>query len=413
MYRRKPNYLFSKTDWFSVREHQNNLMLSEINEYDGNKLLNTPVDDLSRYFEEKYRIEVPSLREDEIVADQRESQIDVSRDQMRYIRDRSRPFYITGTEVEITIPFGGESEAFNIRPSTFTSSPPIAEVRDNTLLLTIRGTDLTAGDVRSQIDRTITEVKGCLQNLQRDVKQLNDGLFNAARTAIESRREKLLKDQNLVASLGFPLKERSDAPRTYAAPEVRRKIQPRPPAASSSPYKPEPELDMEHYEYILNVIDNMTHVMERSPSAFSHMDEESLRSHFLVQLNGHFEGAATGETFNYTGKTDILIRVDGKNIFIGECKIWGGPKKLIGTIDQILAYSSWRDTKIAILLFNKNKNFSVVLEAIRVAAEQHPHYKHTVSQSTETRFRCVMSHQNDPNRELILTILAFDVPRSP
>jgi hypothetical protein len=37
-----------------------------------------------------------------------------------------------------------------------------------------------------------------------------------------------------------------------------------------------------------------------------------------VQLNRHFEGAATGETFNHRGKTDILIRVDGKNIFIAE-----------------------------------------------------------------------------------------------
>ena len=56
----------------------------------------------------------------------------------------------------------------------------------------------------------------------------------------------------------------------------------------------------------------MAQVMERSPSAFSTMDEESLRSHFLVQLNGHYEGQATGETFNYEGKTDILIRSEGK-----------------------------------------------------------------------------------------------------
>ena len=50
----------------------------------------------------------------------------------------------------------------------------------------------------------------------------------------------------------------------------------------------------------------MTHVMERSPSAFATADEETLRQHFLVQLNGHFEGQATGETFNAAGKTDIL-----------------------------------------------------------------------------------------------------------
>nr|VFJ58741.1 MAG: hypothetical protein BECKFM1743A_GA0114220_102247 [Candidatus Kentron sp. FM]VFJ60375.1 MAG: hypothetical protein BECKFM1743C_GA0114222_102718 [Candidatus Kentron sp. FM]VFK12798.1 MAG: hypothetical protein BECKFM1743B_GA0114221_102554 [Candidatus Kentron sp. FM] len=386
-------------------------VLEEINGYDGNKLLNTPVDDLAAYFERKYRIDVPSLHEDEIVADQRESQIDVSHGPRRRVRDRGRP--VAGTEVEITIPFDGEVEAFNIQPSTFTLPPPIAEVRGSTLVLSIRGTDLTAEGVRSQIDRTISEIENYLQNLRRNAAEFNGGLLGAARTAIERRRDKLLKDQGLVSALGFPLKERTDASRTYSAPDVRRKIQPRPPEASSAPYKPEPELDQGHYEHILGVVENMAHVMERSPSAFSRMDEEALRSHFLVQLNGHFEGAAAGETFNYAGKTDILVRVEDKNIFIGECKFWGGPKKLTETIDQILSYSAWRDTKVAILIFNRNKNFSAVLEAIPPTVKAHSNYKRTIHQDSKSRFRYTLSHKDDASRELTLTVLVFDVPRQP
>jgi len=390
-----------------------NKLANDIKEYNGNQLLNTPVDDLSKYYEKKYQIDVPVLREEEIVADQHEAQIDVSHDRMRFIMDRSKPFHVAGTEVEITVPFDGEAQAFNIKPSTYTMSPPIAEVRENTLVLVIRGTNLTAESVRAQIDRTIVEIKGYLENLRKDVRPFNESLFSSARGIIERRREKLLRDQSLVAALGLPLKERPGTARTFAAPQVRRKIQPRPPAASTAPYKPEPELDSEHYEHILNVIENMAQVMERSPSAFSHMDEESLRTHFLVQLNGHFEGAATGETFNYTGKTDILIRVDGKNIFIGECKFWGGPKKLTETVDQILSYSSWRDTKIAVLIFNKKKNFTAVLEAIPPVLERHSNYKRTVPQATNTRFRYMMCHRDDPSRELLLTVLAFDVPTQP
>jgi len=45
------------------------------------------------------------------------------------------------------------------------------------------------------------------------------------------------------------------------------------------------------------------------------MDEESIRQHFLVQLNGQYEGQATGETFNFEGKTDILVRSEGKKHF--------------------------------------------------------------------------------------------------
>lgn len=407
---RDPNYLFSNVDWFSVQEHQKKTLADEIAQYDGNRLLNTSVDDLCEYFEKKYRLDVPILREDQIVADQKETQIDVSRDQMRFIRDRSRPFLVAGTRVEITVPFDGEAEAFKIRPTSFTSNPPIAEIRGGTLVLEIQGTDLKADDVRTSIDRMLSEIKKYLDTLRRDAETLNSQLPQLARTDIERRRAKLLENQHLVASLGFPLKERSDAPKTFVAPEIRRKLTPTLPAASTTPYKPEPTLSIDDYDHILSVIQNMARVMELSPSAFATMDEESLRSHFLVQLNGHYEGGATGETFNYEGKTDILIRVQGKNIFIAECKYWGGPKKLIDTIDQLLSYSSWRDTKVAIIIFNRNKNFSAVLEAIRPTVDAHPNRKKFIRRESETNFRYTFAHRDDPNREMTLTVLAFDVP---
>jgi hypothetical protein len=154
----------------------------------------------------------------------------------------------------------------------------------------------------------------------------------------------------------------------------------------------------------------MTLVMERSPTAFVKMNEEDLRQQFLVQLNGHFEGAASGETFNFAGKTDILIRVEDRNIFIAECKFWTGEKAFLETIDQILGYLSWRDTKTAIVLFNRNKGFSDVLKKIVPAAKGHPHYKRGPDVEGETRFRFVFGNPTDHNREVVLTVMAFDVP---
>ena len=123
-------------------------------------------------------------------------------------------------------------------------------------------------------------------------------------------------------------------------------------------------MGIDDYEHILSVLSNMVEVMERSPSAFKGMNEEDLRTHFLVQLNGHYEGQATGETFNYEGKTDILIRADGRNIFIAECKFWTGPAGLTKALDQLLGYTAWRDTKAALLIFNRNRNMSAVLERL-------------------------------------------------
>lgn len=404
------NYLFTGTDWHSVDRHQRSELRKEVEAMDGDRLLNTSVDDLARYFEKKYQIDVPRLLNEEIVVDQREAKIDMRRDPMRFIHDRSRPFYLTGTEIKVEIPFEGEAEAFQIKPNPYTLNPPRAEIRGNTLVIQISGLDLKPENVKQEIDRSISLIESYLENLRQNVVGLNNQLFEEAKTAIEQRRQKLLANSNLVGALGYKMKERKGAARTYTAPEIRRRLSPVLPSASSSPYKPEPVLSQDDYEHILGVVENMAHVMERSPTAFQTMDEESLRTHFLVQLNGHYEGQATGETFNYQGKTDILILSEGKNIFIAECKYWSGPKKLAETIDQLLGYASWRDTKMAIILFNRKKDFSKVLEAIPGAVRAHPNYKRDIPGSSETRFRYCFAHRDDANRELVLSILAFDVP---
>lgn len=407
---RDRQYLFSDADWFSVERNQHQKMAEEIAAVNGDRLLNTAIDDLARYFESKFNVEVPALITEEIVVDQRETKIDVRHDPRRWIDDRSRPVYVPGTEVEVEIPFTGEAEVFRVQPTSYTLNPPRAEVRTNSLVLRISGTDLSAEGVQQSINQTINDIQSYLSTLRTNAAGLNQQLFQRAKTAIESRRQKLLADRNLVGALGFKMKQRDGNQRTFAAPEVKRKIAPAMPSASSTPYKPEPVLNNEDYEHILGVLDNMVHVMERSPSAFHHMDEEALRTHFLVQLNGHYEGQATGETFNYEGKTDILVRSGDRNIFIAECKFWGGPKKLTETIDQLLGYSSWRDTKTAVIIFNRNRDFSRVLAAVPETVKQHPNFKREISGNTETRFRYCFSHRDDTNRELLLTILVFDVP---
>ena len=405
------NSLFSTVDWFSFKQYQLKNLAEEVNGWSGDQLLNTSVEDLCEYFVEKYRIDIPVLDREEITVGQREAQIDVSGDPLRFISDRSQPVYVSGTEIEIIVPFTGDSQAFTITPTVYSLSPPRGNVRDGTLTLSITGVDLEIDKVRSEIHQKIDHIDSYLTSLRKSAETLNSELDSTARQCIKRRCEKLLADQDLVASLGFKLKQRTDSPKTYTAPEVRQRITPVAPLANSMPYEPEPALDKENYKHILEVIENMAQVMERSPSAFSTMDEESLRWLFLVPLNGHYEGQATGETFNYEGKTDILIRSEGKNIFIAECKYWAGPQKLTEAIDQLLGYSSWRDTKVAVIVFNRNKGFTRVLDAIKLTTKAHPNFKRELGDRSETSFRFIFSHRDDTNRELTLTIMAFDIPQ--
>lgn len=406
----RADYLFSEFDLRNGLEAEREKMFQEIESIEKNRLLNTSVPDLVDYFVEKYTVNAPKLLEDKISTDQAETQVDVSRDPNRYISDPSRPFYVPGTKITFFVPFEGDGELFKAQSSMMSFNPPRASVHGQEIHATYTTTSHDGAEIRKQFDGLLGQIKQLLTGTNNDVGIYNSEIRQNAEARINARREKLLKDQNMVADLGFPLRKREDAPTTYSAPVVAKKIHPQMPPASTTPFKPEPTLPMEQYEHILSVVSGMVHVMERSPSSFVNMKEEDIRQHFLVQLNGQYEGKATGETFNESGKTDILIREQDKNIFIAECKFWEGPEAFTKAINQLLGYTSWRDTKTAIILFNRNKSFSDVLAQIPDIVKQHPNFKRELEYSSETGYRYALHHNDDKNREIIVTILAFEVP---
>jgi len=83
-------------------------------------------------------MDVPVLQEDDIhIADWGETKVDVSRDPMRMILDRSRPFYIPGTRTVIAVPCTGDPNFFHIRPQTHTLNPPQGEITKGEILRSV------------------------------------------------------------------------------------------------------------------------------------------------------------------------------------------------------------------------------------------------------------------------------------
>ncbi|MDE0200606.1 MAG: hypothetical protein OXK78_20530 [Caldilineaceae bacterium] len=385
-------------------------MAVEIGSLSEARVLKTSPEILCDYFVEKYRVEPLVMDESGIQVDYCDTQIDVSRRVEYAVFGQGGPTHVTGTRITFFVPFSGDPELFKYRPSTFSLSHLQGVVRGNELEFVYDRTAQEAPNIRSEFERELQSVQMHLSRIDDQVEQFNSTIRPKVSQQIGARREKLLQDRGIIEGLGFPLRRRSGVPATYASPEVKRRIVPQLPPFSTKPYRPEPTLAMDEYEHILSVISNMVMVMERSPSAFRTMGEEALRQHFLVQLNGQYEGQATGETFNYEGKTDVLIRAEGKNLFIAECKFWTGPAGLSEALDQLLAYTSWRDTKAALLVFNRETTMSTVLRRIPQAVQEHANYKTDLEYDSESGFRYVFSHRDDPDRELTVTVLAFDVP---
>jgi hypothetical protein len=112
-------------------------MYAEIDAYNSNRLLNTSTEDLAKYFIDKFSIEPIKILEENICVDQKETKIDATRHPESFFFHDDGPHFVTGTAVILEIPFTGDAELFKCRPSTFNFNPPVADIRGNSLIITI------------------------------------------------------------------------------------------------------------------------------------------------------------------------------------------------------------------------------------------------------------------------------------
>jgi hypothetical protein len=236
-------------------------------------------------------------------------------------------------------------------------------------------------------------------DVQRNVSEWNTNTSKELREQILQRRASVA---GLKSQMSIPLRVRKDADPSDV-PTLRRKLEP-------PRHRAEPTLAVEQFSQILSTLKHAALAFERAPSSFVGMGEEDFRHHFLVGLNMMFEGSAGGETFNMGGKTDILLRSEGATVFIAECKFWRGAKSFVEALDQLLGYISWRDTKTALLIFNRTRRLSEVLKQIPELIRTHPNYVRDENQDDETSFRYIVHHPDDESREILMAVLVFEVP---
>ena len=194
---------------------------------------------------------------------------------------------------------------WRIRASTFSlSGYPEIEVQNNDVIFSISFTDDSAQSTKllAEIDRNTKLLSEAVGYLKNDVTNHNNSAPNTIRQALERKRTLAQSTIGAIAALGIPIKRVGEEP-TFAIPAKRRTKPSTLPSVATGKYEPEPVLEEKEYQYILEILRSMSLVIERNPSSFASLDEEAIRDHFLIQLNGHYEGGATGETFNASGKT--------------------------------------------------------------------------------------------------------------
>lgn len=403
---------FKEGDTFSTFRNIIEKTAHEIDSLDNEYVLKASPTELEEYYVDKVTINPLVLDSENFYIENKKGiKKDVSND-FRRGGFRGEKIVVPGTQLDIAIHYTGDSFLWRIQPSHFIlSSYPELTISDGKIVFSVSFIDDDANSERlkQHINDSVELLVDAVNNLRRDIDNHNRNAPNQIRDALERKKQKSKTASNALSGLGIPFKRR-ETPPTFTVPTTRRATPVSLPKVPTEKYKPEPVLDMAEYEHILKVIKSMGVVIERSPSSFATLDEEAIRTHFLLQLNGHYEGNATGETFNAVGKTDILIRVENKNIFIAECKFWRGPKSFSDAIDQLLSYLSWRDSKCALMIFNKNKESSSVRDKMHEIMENREEHRKTQFQNKNGDSRYTFIKKDDPGREITVTTQLFDIP---
>ncbi|MCH1929543.1 hypothetical protein L9G16_05065 [Shewanella sp. A25] len=315
--------------------------------------------------------------------------------------------------IKFHVPISGNIQLLHCMPSSRMLWTMDIEVNRDEFCFEIINFRDDADEIVRIKNENIRSILQQYENVKAELERANASLEQHVRNVFSARKQRIQKSSGVLASLGVPIKKSSAVSATFSVPVPQKRKKPllNKPSVKEAGFTPEPSLDQATYVEILKLIHDVGKEFERLPSLYAGKEEEHLRDHFLMMLEPNFEGSATGETFNKTGKTDILLRYEGSNVFIGECKFWKGEKSYLATISQLLGYLTWRDSKAAVIMFVPNKDFTSVIETAKEASPNHTNFLKYVDEKDETWFNYEFHLDGDRNRVVKLAVMLYHIPR--
>lgn len=184
---------------------------------------------LMQEVENKLDVRPLELVESEKTMLKEETKIDVSHDPSRNMFHRGGPLYIDGIRIRVHIPFRGDPNLWNLRPNSWRSSFPRANIRVSHGKLEgfveiVIDTPVDEGNerIKQRYESTIDDIKFYINNQAAQLKSLKPSLSSQIRTAIQRRRQRLSAYDNLDDILGIPIKTapeplRADIPKVVSA----------------------------------------------------------------------------------------------------------------------------------------------------------------------------------------------------
>ena len=374
-----------------------------------------------KYYVNRYTLQPVVIYYDNIRQNLDETKIKARNIGYSYYSDLEPEFYeIPGYKIDFIIPFSGDYNLLYLQPSTmilakFTVSDFIKPNSDTcgsfTLSLQFTEQDLIGNKenleeyVSRHFDEKFNTYQSMVGYVNQEIVAFNKRLESRVVDWLTERKNRGKHKKEICNLLHIPLKMKSDAPNLNPVPiKIIPKKYVKPPEIVKVPM--EYSISDQDYDNILKIIHQCCTAMEATSRTHGKYEEEELRDSILATLGTHYQNNTWGETFRRKGKTDILIPFENKAAFIAECKIWHGIKRFEDAVNQLISYSTWKDVKVAIVLFNKtNRDFLAVIKKlddwIKKNTDRH-------EKKQKNCWRCII-HKEERNINFEVTICIYEL----
>lgn len=312
---------------------------------------------------------------------------------------------------KVSYSFSGSAVLFKIRPSTWSMTSNEIEVSDSNKQVSFsvrileKNPEKFLNAKKEAYDSAFTNLK----NVNQFAEEWNQSVSSIASGYFRQIKNKFKTENDFFAAINISTNNQTES--IFTVPQIKKIIVPQPKIDKNQEFSSVPTMSKKMYADIIKVIYDAGKSMEKKPALYINRDEEGLRDQFLFILETRYESVtATGETFNKRGKTDIILKYaeDNTNLFIAECKFWKGELEFHKAINQLFdRYLTWRDSKVALIFFVTNKNFSSVIETIRRESSKHEYFIRSNGNRGESSFSFIFRLANDELKEVFLEIILF------
>ena len=219
-------------------------LFEEVDSLGEDPVLTTPFEELCAYLVAKHSLSAPEISEAEARTETEDVQIDLRTRGYVNPDDYGRPVLRKGTRFTVLVPFTGNPELFDCRPSTATDlAPPEAVVRDQELACTYELLPAEAALLETKFNHDLASLTEYLGSIAHDLKPFNSSIREQVPQHLSARSDKLRQDRQIAAKLGTHTRRPADVAETRGQPKVESDVAQPPPPVSQELEAPQPPPD--------------------------------------------------------------------------------------------------------------------------------------------------------------------------